>query len=503
MDKIVTRFAPSPTGYLHLGGLRTALYNYLFAKANQGSFLLRIEDTDSNRSDDSYLEYIKEVMEWSGLVADNHDEATKTGFQNPFKQSNRFSKGGSMYKYLSEAISHLLDNDYAYWAYDTTDELSNARKAPNWSYNALTRMEMRNSLTIGELSEDVPKVLRFKMPRDGDVSFDDEIRGRITYSCDELDDKILVKSDGSPTYHLANVLDDHSMEVTHVIRGEEWIPSTPLHAMLYEALGHARPVWAHLPLILAPDGSKLSKRKALKYDIDVFPLECEFIDEKKGDKHHNRGYADMMPEALLNYLALLGWSPGEEEVVSIEEMISSFDLKSISKGGVRFDPIKLRSINADKMRLLSDDVLLTHLSDKSRSFLANKDQNLVSWLIGAAKVRSTKFEDLDHNVSSIIDTPDSYTKPKHIKQELLDVIYESIRPSDGSVYNWTVDNISKNLDRAIESSDLKPGHVKRCLRQVLTGGKPGPELEGIMALIGPNECLVRLENASKYISDDV
>ena len=336
--KVRVRFAPSPTGPLHIGGVRTALYNYLFAKQHQGDFILRIEDTDSQRFVPGAEEYIQETFDWLGLEFD--ESPKKGGRYGPYRQSER----KDIYR---QYVQQLLDKGAAYIAFDTPEELAAKRKEiPNFQYDASTRMQMRNSLTLSKeetqalLDSHSQYVVRIKVEPGIDITVDDLIRGEVTINSSVLDDKVIYKSaDELPTYHLANVVDDHLMQITHVIRGEEWLPSAPLHVWLYKSLGweDSMPQFAHLPLLLKPEGSgKLSKRDGDRLGFPVFPLQWE--DPETGEIFSGYRESGYLPEAVINFLALLGWNPGtEQEIFSLEELIDAFSFERCSKSGARFD----------------------------------------------------------------------------------------------------------------------------------------------------------------------
>ena len=372
MDKKVrVRFAPSPTGPLHMGGVRTALYNYLFAKKHGGDFILRIEDTDQTRYVPGAEEYIIESLKWCNLIPD--EGVGFGGEYGPYRQSERKETG--MYRTYAE---QLVENGYAYYAFDTPEELEQMREnlkkagvaAPQ--YNAVTRNSMKNSLTLSaeevksRIENGDPYVIRIKMPRNEEVKFKDLIRGWVVVNSNNLDDKVIFKADGMPTYHLANVVDDYSMKITHVIRGEEWLPSGPLHVLLYKYLGweEEMPQFAHLPLILKPDGNgKLSKRDGDRLGFPVFPLEWK--DPKSGEissGYREKGY---FPEAFVNMLALLGWNPGtEQELFTLDELVQAFSLERVGKSGAKFDPDKTRWFNQQYLRKKSNEAIIIHEKEK-------------------------------------------------------------------------------------------------------------------------------------------
>ena len=357
--KVRVRFAPSPTGPLHIGGVRTALYNYLFAKQHQGDFILRIEDTDSQRFVPGAEEYIQETFDWLGLEFD--ESPKKGGRYGPYRQSER----KDIYR---QYVQQLLDKGAAYIAFDTPEELAAKRKEiPNFQYDASTRMQMRNSLTLSKeetqalLDSHSQYVVRIKVEPGIDITVDDLIRGEVTINSSVLDDKVIYKSaDELPTYHLANVVDDHLMQITHVIRGEEWLPSAPLHVWLYKSLGweDSMPQFAHLPLLLKPEGSgKLSKRDGDRLGFPVFPLQWE--DPETGEIFSGYRESGYLPEAVINFLALLGWNPGtEQEIFSLEELIDAFSFERCSKSGARFDYEKARWFNHKYILATPDEQLV-------------------------------------------------------------------------------------------------------------------------------------------------
>jgi glutamyl-tRNA synthetase len=353
MQQIRVRFAPSPTGPLHIGGVRTALYNYLFARKHHGTFILRIEDTDQARLVEGAEDYIMESLKWCGIIV---DEGIKEGGRfGPYRQSDR----KEIYRQYADML--VSQND-AYYAFDSSAELEKIRtdtekSGQTFIYNASTRDKMQNSLSMPEtewkkhLADGSPYVIRYKMPQSDDVHFEDLVRGPIVVNTGTLDDKVLFKSDGMPTYHLANVVDDHLMEISHVIRGEEWLPSLPLHVMLYRSFGWKAPLFAHLPLLLRPDGKgKLSKRDGDRMGFPVFPLYWPYGETAKG--YREEGF---YPESFINMLAFLGWNAGtEKEIFSMDELIEAFSLDRVHKSGSRFDPEKARWFNHYYLQLKSN-----------------------------------------------------------------------------------------------------------------------------------------------------
>ncbi|MCB0541003.1 MAG: glutamate--tRNA ligase, partial [Bacteroidetes bacterium] len=371
--KIRTRFAPSPTGPLHMGGVRTALYCYLFAKQNNGDFILRIEDTDQNRYVEGAEQYIIDALKWCGIEA--NEGVSYGGEFGPYRQSER----KDMYRAYAE---ELIEKGDAYYAFDTEEELEEWRENmkkqgnPSPKYDPITRQYLKNSLSLSE--DEVKKrlnagddyVIRYKMPRNEEVKFEDKIRGIVSFQSNQLDDKVLLKGDGMPTYHLANVVDDHTMEITDVIRGEEWLPSTPLHVMLYKSFGWEMPSFAHLPLILKPDGKgKLSKRDGDRLGFPVFPLNWQ--DPESGEQSIGYKERGFLPEAFINMLAFLGWNPGtEQEIFSREELIKDFSIERVNKSGARFDYEKTKWFNQQYLKNKSDKELadLTKVLFKEKGY---------------------------------------------------------------------------------------------------------------------------------------
>ena len=388
------RFAPSPTGPLHIGGVRTALFNYLFAKKHNGTFILRIEDTDQNRYVDGAEQYIVDALNWCGMPFDEGPNTNKTF--GPYRQSER----KHLYKQYAD---ELIASGNAYYAFDTSETLDFHRKdheakGKTFIYNWHNRLKLSNSLSLSadevdaKLDAGDDYVIRFKSPQDETLHLTDIIRGAIKIDTNVLDDKVLFKSDGMPTYHLANIVDDHLMEISHVIRGEEWLPSLALHYQLYHAFGWETPEFAHLPLILKPTGKgKLSKRDGDKLGFPVFPL--QWTDLKTNDT--SRGYKEdgYFPEAMVNFLAFLGWNPGtEQEIFNLGELIEAFDLKKVNKSGARFDPDKIKWFNHHYMQEQDNDVLAKTFKSQN-SQLDEMDMNYISMVIGLIKERATFVSD--------------------------------------------------------------------------------------------------------------
>ena len=496
------RFAPSPTGPLHMGGVRTALYNYLFARKHGGQFLLRIEDTDQTRYVPGTEEYIKASLEWCGLVPD--ESPWVGGPDGPYRQSDR----KQLYKQYAD---ELIGKDKAYYAFDTPEELEAMRErlqaagvaAP--AYNAVTREHMKNSLTLSadevkaRLANGDQYVVRLKVPRHVEVRFEDLIRGWVVVHSANIDDKVLFKSDGMPTYHLANIVDDHLMRITHVIRGEEWLPSAPLHVLIYEAFGWERPAFAHLPLILKPDGNgKHSKRDGDRLGFPVFSL--DWVDPTTGEKssgYREKGY---YPEAFINMLALLGWNPGtEQEVMSLEELTRLFDLDRVHKGGARFDPEKTKWFNQQYLRMRPDAELGAHLREKlaARGIATTLERATA----GAAllKERATFVDDMLEGAylftsgSPLHDNmPAQEELRKRWKPEAAPALEAYIEQLRGST-ELTPAALEAAFNTVLQATGLKVGQVMPLYRLFVAGRMQGPGMFDVSALLGRDEVIGRLE----------
>jgi glutamyl-tRNA synthetase len=485
MSKVVTRFSPSPTGKLHIGGVRTCLYSYLYAKKNNGKFIIRIEDTDSKRFDPEAEMYIKKTLDWLDIIPD--EDPWKGGVNGPYRQTERD---------YSFEIKSLLDSGNAYYAFDSNDDLDLVRKNnPNFSYNYASRMNMRNSLSLTKeavdklIADKTPYVIRFKVVENKVVYFDDEIRGTITFNTNEIDDKVLVKSDGVPTYHLANTSDDYNMGVTHVIRGEEWIPSTPIHVLIYNALGRKIPSFAHLPLILNPDGkSKISKRSALKNGLPIVPFGGEALDDK-GVVVTYKGFYDegFDPKALLNFLVLLGWAPvGENEIFSMDDMISQFSLDRVHKSGARFSMDKAKHFNSHYIQNKRTDDYLMGFCDFGTDFVY--DDVAKAKIIDMAKKRSTFNGDLQAivNIFSKPVVVDTFKpNPDYIK------VFDKFVSISNDI-DWTPDNIKQVISDICTDMGVKMGKIMPDLRLALTGGLPGPDLMNTMSILGRGTSVNRI-----------
>lgn len=496
MEKVRVRFAPSPTGPLHLGGVRTALYDYLFAKNQGGEFVLRIEDTDTARYVEGAEDYIEEALEWCGIIAD--ESPKKGGKYAPYRQSER----RDIYDRYTEQI---LKTDYAYIAFDTAEELDAIRaeyeaKGDVFSYDNKTRNRLRNSLALSEeevqklLNEKTPYVVRFRMPVDRTLGLTDIIRGNFSVNTDTLDDKVLVKNDGMPTYHFANIIDDHEMEISHVIRGEEWLPSLGLHTLLYEAMGWEAPRFAHLSLILKPEGKgKLSKRDGDKFGFPVFPL--NFTDPATGNVSKGYRESGYLPEAFINMVALLGWSPADDkEILSLDEMAKEFDLNKVHKAGARFSKEKAEWFNHQYIQKTSDEELLNILKNSDLS-LNISDEKLMK-IIHLMKERATFPKDIYENGKFFFEAPTSYDEKASKKawnDETSTILGELATNFGGA--DFTAENLKQIVHDFAENKGLGMGKVMMPLRLALVGELKGPDVPDIMELIGKEETTVRINNA--------
>ena len=500
------RFAPSPTGPLHIGGVRTALYNYLFAKQKEGSFILRIEDTDQTRFVEGAEEYIMKSLEWCGI---NWDEGPdKGGPYGPYRQSER--KG--LYK---DFAMQLINSGNAYYAFDTAEELEQMRKrleadkSMQPQYDCNSRMSMKNSLTLSQdevkklIESDTHYVIRFKMPENYEIELNDIIRGNIKVSSSTLDDKVLFKSDGMPTYHLANVVDDYMMRISHVIRGEEWLPSAPLHVMLYKAFGwtDVMPEFAHLPLLLKPDGNgKLSKRDGDRLGFPVFPM--KWTDPKSGEVSSGYKESGYFPEAFINILAFMGWNPGtEEEIFSIEELIKSFSFDRVGKSGAKFDPEKAKWFNHKYLMAKSDIEVAVEFSEvikeKSVEITIDKLQKLVSLV----KDRVNFVYEIWDQLSFFFEAPEQYDE-KTVKKKWKDNtgnILSNLIPELEAISEFNTKNIDQILHDFMEKNEVPAGQLMIALRISLVGAGKGPDLKEIMAFLGKEETISRIKKAIEVI----
>jgi glutamyl-tRNA synthetase len=502
-QSVRVRFAPSPTGPLHIGGVRTALYNYLFAKKHNGKFILRIEDTDQSRYVEGAEDYIKEALNWCGLHLD--EGPTQGGEFGPYRQSER----QSLYRKYAD---QLIESGHAYYAFDTPDELEKLRKqyerkGETFTYNSHNRNKLSNSLNISNeeleeyLNEGHPYVIRFKMPIAKQLLISDSIRGNIQVRTDALDDKILFKSDGMPTYHLANIVDDHLMKITHVIRGEEWLPSLALHILLYDAFGWKAPEFAHLPLILKPSGKgKLSKRDGEKDGFPVFPLEWK--DPKSGNI--SAGYREdyYLPEAVVNMLALLGWNDSsDQEIFSLKELIEKFDLSRVHKAGAKFDPEKTKWFQHQYIQKVEEKILAEQFqfwlkTEKQIDTSFEKIFNIVSVL----KERVTFVPDFWDEGFFFFESPNDF-EPKASKKawkEDTNQIISDLKQHISEQKDFSKENIQPVIKNWIQAQNIGFGKVMQPLRLSLVGDMKGPDVFAIIALLGKKEVIKRLDFAIDY-----
>lgn len=486
MNNIITRLAPSPTSnFCHIGNIRTLLYNYFLAKKNGGKFLVRLEDTDQDRYTPEFLDYFKRTCDWLGIVPDH-------SYWNPDPKIGSFIQSERDY---SGKIKYLVDNGYAYYAFDSKDELDNAHKTiPNFKYDANTRMSMRNSFTMSKedfdksFSDGTPYVIRFAVPANLDVSFNDAILGDITINTNVVDDKVLLKSNGIGSYHLCNVCDDHDMNITHVLRGQEWVNSTPMHVLLYQAFGWDVPTFAHLPLIMNPDGKgKLSKRTSSKHGIPIAPL--GYTDEKG---NYNKGWKDLGydPKSFINTLALIGWNPGNDvEVMTMDEMIDSFSLDRVHKSGARFDMDKAKWLNTVHLKNTSNTCLLPYVKLRDKRYTSDK----VDMIISLAKDRVEFRSELNTVVDLFFDKP-IITNVKKLDDNYKTVINGFIKNINSIDFD-NIDELKKSFMDICLSKDVKIGKVMPGLRMALMGGLSGPDLMTTMSILGRNEVKERINNS--------
>ena len=522
--KVRVRFAPSPTGALHIGGVRTALYNYLFARQHGGDMLLRIEDTDSTRFVPGAEQYIIEALDWLGIEIDEGiclDAPNGKGDHGPYRQSERR-------EIYHQYVDQLLKSGHAYIAFDTPAELEAKRaEIANFQYDARTRLQMRNSLSMNaaEVSECIEKgekyVVRFKVEPNEDIHVHDLIRGEVVINSNILDDKVLYKSaDDLPTYHMANIVDDHLMEISHVIRGEEWLPSAPLHVLLYRALGweDTMPAFAHLPLLLKPDGNgKLSKRDGDRLGFPVFPL--EFHNEKDGTVSSGYRESGYLPEAVINFLALLGWhGTGDQEMYTMDELIAQFSLDRVSKAGAKFDYEKGKWFNHQYLQFRTNEELAQmFLPTLQAKGIENADLEMVAKVIGLTKERVNFVPELWEQTNFFFVAPTEYDEkslkkrwkedsPRHM-EELLSVLenvsetdwhkwYEATDDNGNTITRWHLDDVVMPW---IAEKEYGVGIVMNAFRICLVGAARGPHIWNITDVLGKEETLNRVHNALKSI----
>jgi glutamyl-tRNA synthetase len=505
-NSVRVRFAPSPTGPLHMGGVRTALFNYLFARKQGGTFILRIEDTDQTRYVKGAENYIIEALKWCGLEFD--EGPVQGGPYAPYRQSER----KELYR---EFADQLVKTGHAYYAFDSSEELDKARKEAEaegrtFAYDVKSRLFMKNSLSLpaGEVEKFLERgdahVIRFKMPEDSEsIEDEDMIRGRVSFRTSDLDDKVLFKADGMPTYHLANIVDDHLMKITHVIRGEEWLPSMPLHVLLYRAFGWEKPVFAHLPLILKPQGKgKLSKRDGDKLGFPVFPL--KWTDPESGEV--SAGYREdgYFPEAFINMLAFLGWNPGtEQEIFSKEELVTVFSFDRVNKAGARFDPEKAKWFNHQYLIKKSEEelaglfgpVLIEHgVTPPPVDFLIR--------IISLVRERVSFVNELWGQTEFFFDAPGEYdlkVVKKRWRGDIPAFIKELAVFFDEYDGDWNAACLKEKVSAQIEAKELNFGGIMNALRLSLVGGSFGPDLYAIIEILGKNEVVGRIEKAVEVL----
>ncbi|GAA4737732.1 glutamate--tRNA ligase [Flavisolibacter ginsenosidimutans] len=505
--KVRVRFAPSPTGGLHLGGVRTVLYNYLFAKQQGGDFILRIEDTDQSRYVPGAEEYIFETLKWCGLEP---DESTQHGGAfGPYRQSERKE---SYRKYAEE----LVQKGYAYYAFDTAEELDQMRarlrtaENPSPQYDRNVRTQMRNSLSLSKeevealLQKEVPHVVRIKMPEGETVSFTDMIRGEVSFDTSVVDDKVLLKADGMPTYHLAVVVDDYLMQISHAFRGEEWLPSAPVHVLLWRYLfgEEAMPQWAHLPLILGPNG-KLSKRDGAKYGFPVFAMNWK--DPKTGELTEGFRERGFLPEAFVNMLAVLGWNDGtEQEVFSSDELVQKFSIERVHSSGAKFDFEKAKWFNHEWMKRLSFERLKLDVKDAfSKHELEISDDAYLDKIIALVKDRCTLLPDFwEHSffffkAPKQIDFAPVMAKWNPVKKDFFGHFSRQLL----HVSEWKAPSLESLFKQLAEGANIKPGELQLPLRLMLVGGKFGPPVFDIAEVLGKEETVNRIEYALTQVPE--
>lgn len=499
--KIRVRFAPSPTGPLHIGGVRTALYNYLFAKHHGGVFIVRIEDTDQARLVKGAEDYIMDALDWAGIKPD--EGVREGGPFAPYRQSER----RGIYRQYAE---QLINTGDAYYAFDSPDELDRLRKeyesrGETFYYGTGTRIGLSNSLTLSKeevrskISSGEHYVVRYRMPENEDIRFNDLIRGDIVVNSSTLDDKVLYKSDGMPTYHLANIVDDHLMEISHVIRGEEWLPSLPLHVMLYRSLKWDTPLFAHLPLILKPAGKgKLSKRDGDKMGFPVFPLYWPFGETATG--YREEGY---FPEAFVNMLALLGWNPGtEQEIFSMDELIAAFSIERVGKAGSRFDPEKAKWFNTRYFQMKSDDELAALFMPVVREKGFNPEPETLKKIVSLVKERTGLVSELWNESDFFFMAPESYDEGVVKKRWNADSPRQmsELRDVVATTSPFTAETLEGRVKEWIMVNSYNTGGILNLFRLLLVGASRGPHLFDIAGVIGREETLRRLDNGIRKLS---
>lgn len=506
MREVRVRFAPSPTGALHIGGVRTALYNYLLARKYKGTMILRIEDTDQTRFVPGAEDYIVKSLAWAGIEID--EGVGKGGPHSPYRQSER----KPIYR---EYAQKLVDEGNAYYAFDTPQELEATREQlkakgiSNFQYDSITRMQMKNSLTLQKdevkqkLSAGEPYVIRLKVPGNEEIRLNDLIRGEVVVDSSQIDDKVLMKSDGMPTYHLANVVDDYLMKISHVIRGEEWLPSAPLHVLLYKYLGweNQMPQFAHLPLLLKPDGNgKLSKRDADKMGFPIFPM--NWIDPLSGEQAKGYKESGYLPEALINFLAFLGWNPGTtQEIFSMNQLIETFTIERIGKAGAKFDILKAQWFNQQYLKAKSDEELTPYLLDSLSAEKIECSHEKALKICVVMKERVTFPQDFWLQGKFFFQAPTSFDEQviaKKWNDETVKVL-AAYRDELGKLAVVTSDVAKSTLETVTAKLGSATGKILQPLRVSITGGASGPDLMITMEILGREEVMSRIEYALKNL----
>jgi glutamyl-tRNA synthetase len=508
--KVRVRFAPSPTGALHIGGVRTALFNYLFAKQMGGEMILRIEDTDQTRFVDTAEDYIQKALEWVGIEL--AESPWKGGEYGPYRQSERKAM------YMDYAIK-LVNDGHAYYAFDTSEELTEMRerlkaaRVASPQYNAITRTTMKNSLTTPEdevkkkLEAGEPYVIRLKVPHKEEIRLNDMVRGWVMVHSSAIDDKVIMKSDGMPTYHLANVVDDYLMKITHVIRGEEWLPSAPLHVLLYKYLGWEKdmPEFAHLPLILKPDGNgKLSKRDGDKGGFPIFPLNWD--DPVSGNLSTGFKESGYLPETMVNFLSLLGWSPGNnDEMFTLDQLCKEFSIKRVGKAGTKFDIEKAKWFNQQYLKEKSNEELAQYLLKDLAEKNIDCSKEKAATICGMLKERVVFPTEFGQEALFFFQTPTSYDE-KTVKKKWSSTAVEILTDFStvvSDIEGFTGEKAKQALIEIVNKKEAKLGAVMPTLRVALTGMGSGPDLLEIMDLLGSTEISNRIKIAIKTLSDRV
>ncbi len=504
--KVRVRFAPSPTGGLHLGGVRTVLYNYLYARQNGGDFVLRIEDTDQTRYVEGAEQYIYDCLEWCGLTPD--ESPMKGGEYAPYRQSERKAL---YYQYAQQ----LVDAGHAYYAFDTPAELEQMRsdlktdENPSPQYGHATRGQMRNSLSLSQekvvelLNDGTPYVIRIKVPENQQVKFTDMIRGEVHFDTNQVDDKVLLKADGMPTYHLAVVVDDYLMKISHAFRGEEWLSSAPVHLLLWEYLGwkDSMPQWAHLPLILKPDGhGKLSKRDGERLGFPVFAM--NWTDPRTNESAQGFRERGFLPEAFVNMLAVLGWNDGtEQEIYSLEEMVQKFSIDRVHKGGAKFDFEKAKWYNHQYIQLKSGEELAKLALPYVQAHDVNPDMEYLAKVADLIKERCTLLPDFWEQGHFFFKTPEiiELAAIKEKWNEAKQAFFTGWIDNLQSLAAWNHADIEASFNEALAAHGLKKGDIMLPVRIMLVGGKYGPGVFLIAEMIGKEETIKRIEETLKTL----